>query len=294
MSQQELNLILDKIRNTSWGNTTEEARQGFKDLFNSPPHPTATFEAVDANGVPADWILTPNSAQDRVILYLHGGGFVMGSRETYRRMASELAEAAAAKVLLIDYRLAPEHPYPAAIEDGVTAYQWLVNEYGLNATQIALAGDSAGGNLVLQILLSLRETQQALPCAAFVISPYVDLAATGETIQTKAEADIMVDAKLLETLPQMYLPNGNVQDPKVSPIYADLSKLPPLLIHVGTAEILLDDSLVLARRAALADVAVELKVFPGMIHAFHLFAAMLGEAQCAISEAGVFLKNHLQ
>lgn len=294
MSQQELNLILEKLRDFSWGSTPEEMRRNFSSGFTLPPHPSAIVEAVDANGVPADWITTPNSAPDRVILYLHGGGFVVGSRETYRRIASDLSQATAAKVLLIDYRLAPEHPYPAALEDAVTAYQWLINECGLESRYIAIAGDSAGGNLVINTLVSLRNAEEALPSAAFVISPYVDLARTGKTFQTKAQVDLLVTHELLKTINAMYLPSGDFQNPSVSPLYADLSKLPPMLIHVGTEEILLDDALRLARQAALADVAVELKVWPGMIHCLHLFAPMLSEGQQAIYEAGAFLKQHLK
>ncbi len=294
MSQQELNLILEKLRDFSWGSTPEEMRRNFSSGFTLPPHPSAIVEAVDANGVPADWITTPNSAPDRVILYLHGGGFVVGSRETYRRIASDLSQATAAKVLLIDYRLAPEHPYPAALEDAVTAYQWLINECGLESRYIAIAGDSAGGNLVINTLVSLRNAEEALPSAAFVISPYVDLARTGKTFQTKAQVDLLVTHELLKTINAMYLPSGDFQNPSVSPLYADLSKLPPMLIHVGTEEILLDDALRLARQAALADVAVELKVWSGMIHCLHLFAPMLSEGQQAIYEAGAFLKQHLK
>lgn len=294
MSQQELNLILEKMRDFSWGSTPEEMRHNFSTGFTLPPHPSAIVEAVDANGVPADWITTPNSVPDRVILYLHGGAFVVGSRETYRRIASDLSEATAAKVLLIDYRLAPEHPYPAALEDAVTAYQWLINECGLESRYIAIAGDSAGGNLVINTLVSLRNAEEALPSAAFVISPYVDLARTGKTFQTKAQVDLLVTHELLKTINAMYLPSGDFQNPSVSPLYADLSKLPPMLIHVGTEEILLDDALRLARQAALADVAVELKVWPGMIHCLHLFAPMLSEGQKAITEAGAFLKQHLK
>jgi acetyl esterase/lipase len=292
MSQAELNSILEQLRHFSGGSTIEEMRHDFNTGFSLPPHPQATVEEVDANGVPADWITTPNAIPKRGILYLHGGGFIVGSRQSHRRIASDLAEAAAANVLLIDYRLAPEHPYPAALEDSLSAYQWLINECELDAHHLALAGDSAGGNLVINTLISLRDAQQSLPSAAFIASPYVDLARTGQTLQTKAEVDLMVTLELLETCSTLYVPSSDFQNPCVSPLYADLSNLPPLLIHVGTQEVLLDDALRLVRQVALADGAVELKVWQGMIHCLHLFAPILSEGQQAIAEAGAFLKQH--
>lgn len=293
MSQAELNSLLAQLRHFSWGDTIEEMRHNFDASLNLPPHPDATVEEVNANGVPADWITTPNAVPDRVVLYLHGGGFVVGSRATHRRLASDLSEATRAKVLLIDYRLAPEYPYPAALEDSLAAYQWLCHECGLGARDLALAGDSAGGNLVISTLISLRDAHQPLPSAAFVASPYVDLARTGQTMQTKAAVDLIVTSGLLDRCTTMYLPKGNFQTPLISPLYANLVNLPPLLIHVGTKEVLLDDALRLARQAALADVAVELKVWQGMIHGLHLFAPVLSEGKQAISAAGAFLKQHL-
>jgi acetyl esterase/lipase len=294
MSQQELNVILDMMRNFPWGETPTQMRASFNDSARSlPPHPTAIVEEVDANGVPASLISTPQAAKDRVILYLHGGGFIAGSRISHCRLACDLSEAARATVLLIDYRLVPEHPYPAALEDALAAYQWLMDERGFSPSHIALAGDSAGGNLALTMLLSLRDAGNPLPVAALLISPLTDMVRTGQTHTTKAHVDLMVLPQVLEAGINAYLPNGDFCNPLVSPIYADLSGLPPMLIHVGNQEVLLDDSLRLARKAALDDVSVELKVWKDMIHSLHLFGPMLTEGREAIASSGAFLARYL-
>lgn len=292
MSQKELDDVMEKLRSFTWGETLNEMRANFEAGFSMPPHPTATVEKVSANGVFADLISTPEATQERIVLYLHGGGFVLGSRDSYRRIASDLSTTSNALVLLVEYRLAPEHPYPAALEDALTAYYWLINERGFSHSQIAIAGDSAGGNLALSLLMSLRAAGESLPVAVLLVSPLTDMEKTGLTVQSKADVDLIVSPHLLETVVKMYLPEGNLRDPMVSPILADLSGLPPILIHVGTEEILLDDSLRLARKAALDGVSVELKVWKGMIHCFHLFAPILTEGQEAIADAGVFLRHY--
>lgn len=217
---------------------------------------------------------------------------MMGSYKTHRRMAADLADAAKVSVLCIDYRLAPEHPYPAALEDTLTAYRWLVNTRGFRPEQVAIAGDSAGGNLALAALLSLRDAGEFLPASAVLISPYCDQTRTSTTIATHAEIDPMVSPQLLDTVTAYYASQGDLQHPLISPLYGDLSGLPPMLIHVGTHEILLDDALQLARRAGLAHVSVELKVWQGMVHCFHLFAPFLEEGRWAIARVGAFLNHH--
>ncbi len=293
MSQQELDAIIENLRNFTWGETPNEMRTNFEAGFSVPPHPTATFEEVNANGVLADLISTPEASKNHIILYLHGGGFIVGSRNSYRRLASDLSAASNALVLLIEYRLAPEHPYPAALEDALNTYHWLINQRGFSPAQIAIAGDSAGGNLALSLLMSLRSAGESLPVAILLLSPFTDMEKTGLTLQTKADVDLTVSSELLETVVNMYLPQGDRSNPMVSPILADLSGLPPMLIHVGTEEILLDDSLRLARKAALDDVPVELKVWKDMIHCFHAFAPILTEGQEAIIDAGAFLRRYL-
>ncbi|VEP12440.1 Esterase/lipase (fragment) [Hyella patelloides LEGE 07179] len=208
-------------------------------------------------------------------------------------IASDLSAAAQTQVLLIDYRLAPEHPFPSALEDGLTSYRWLIEKCNFNPTQIALAGDSAGGNLALSIMLSLKKDCQPFPACALLMSPFTDFARKGRSLQTLAALDPFVSPELLKIVVNSYLPEGDCLNPIVSPIYADLSALPPLLIHVGSQEILLDDSLRLASKAAADNVPIELKVWQDMIHCFQLFAPHLANGRKAISEAGAFLMEHL-
>ncbi|WP_038026701.1 alpha/beta hydrolase [Synechococcus sp. PCC 7336] len=293
MSQQELKNIIAMVKDFSWGSTPPEMRSNFNDGFSLPPHPTARVNPVNADGVAAELISSPRGNSERVILYLHGGGFVVGSLQTHRRIACDLAEASGVSVMSIDYRLAPEHPYPAALEDTLTAYHWLTHTRALHPTRVAIAGDSAGGNLALTALLSLKEAGEVLPSSALLISPYCDLTRTSQTITTHADIDPMVSAQLLDSVTTWYTAAEHLRHPLVSPLYGDLSGLPPLLIHVGASEVLLDDALQLARQAGLVNVAVELKVWQNMIHCFHLFAPILEEGQRAIAEAGAFLRHHL-
>ena len=293
MSQQELISIIQQLHNFHWGDTISEMRANFEKIFTMPLHPKATIKTVDPNGVTADLISTPEASSEHIILYLHGGGYLFGSRNTHRRVASDFSAAAKALVLLIDYRLAPEHPFPAALEDGLTSYCWLREQYNFNPAQIALAGDSAGGNLALGMMLSLRNNHQPLPACALLMSPLTDVERRGRSLQTKANVDPIVSSELLNMVANSYLPDGNFLNPIVSPIHADLSNLPPLLIHVGSQEVLLDDSLRLASKAAEDNVTVELKVWQDMIHCFHQFAPHLREGREAITEAGAFLQKHL-
>lgn len=294
MSQSELAPIIHQLRNFRWGDTIAEMRANFENGFAMPSHPNATIKTVDANGVPADLISTPEASSEWIILYLHGGGYLFGSRNTHRRVASDLSSAAKAEVLLIDYRLAPEDPFPAALEDGLASYRWLVEQCNFNPAQIALAGDSVGGNLALGIMLSLKNAREQLPSCALLMSPMTDFARKGGSLQTKVDVDPMVSPEMLDLVANSYLPTGNFLNPVVSPIHADLSDLPPLLIHVGSQEVLLDDALRLASKAAADNVAVELKVWQDLIHCFHLFAPELSIGREAINEAGMFLSKHLE
>ena len=293
MSKTEIKTIVDELRNFHWGKSISEMRTNFKAKFTMPDRPNTKIKSVDANGVPADLISASEACGKRIILYLHGGGYLVGDRHTYRRLASDLSAAAQTPVLLIDYRLAPEHPFPAALEDALASYRWLIEEGDFNPTQIALAGDSAGANLALSMMLSLKKDGQSLPACALLMSPFTDFARKGSSLQTLAAQDPFVSSELLEMVVNSYFPQGDYLNPIVSPIYADLSALPPLLIHVGSQEILLDDSLRLAGKAAADNVAVELKVWQDMIHCFQLFAPNLADGRKAISEAGAFAIAHL-
>ncbi len=249
-------------------------------------------EAFSAAGVTGDWVSMPGVATDRVLLYLHGGAYVMGSARTHRDLAARLSQAAGVRVLVPNYRLAPENPYPAAIEDATAVYGWLLTQ-GFKPEHIAIAGDSAGGNLAVVTLLALREASIGLPEAAILLSPWTDLTLSGESVKTRAEVDPMI--KLGEASEQFayYVGNHDRTDPLISPIFADLRGLPPLLIHVGNDEVLLDDSVRLAERAQAAGVEVTLKVWEGMWHVFQTLAGILPEGQESIGELGEFVKGHV-
>src|SRR5438552_1164232 len=205
----------------------------------------ASVEAVDAGGVPAEQVTVAGADGTRTILYLHGGGYCIGSPRTHREFAARLARAADATVVLIDYRLAPEHPFPAAAEDATAAYRWLLGR-GQAPARLVVAGDSAGGGLTVATLVSLRDQGVVLPAAAVCLSPWVDLEASGESMTTKAGADPLIDREGLDQMAAHYLGGADARTPLASPLYADLAGLPPVLIQVGTAEVLLDDAVRLA------------------------------------------------
>jgi monoterpene epsilon-lactone hydrolase len=248
-------------------------------------------EAVSAGGVPAEWIVPPNAANDRVILYLHGGGYVMGSINTHRAMIARIARASEAKALALNYRMAPEDPFPTAVDDATAAYRWLLAQ-GYKPGKIVISGDSAGGGLTLATLLALRDAGTPLPAAAVPISPWADLEGTGASIETRAAADPMVDKAGLLRMAQMYTGDSDPKNPLISPIYADYKGLPPMLIQVGDAEILLDDSTRVAERARAAGIKVELEAWPEMFHVWHVFAKILPEGQQAIDRIGEYVRAH--
>jgi epsilon-lactone hydrolase len=250
-----------------------------------------TVEKVNANGVPAEWTATPDAATDRAILYLHGGGYVIGSIDSHRHVAAEAGRAAGMRTLVIDYRLAPEHRFPAAVEDSVAAYRYLLSR-GIASRNIALAGDSAGGGLVVGAMLAIRAAGLALPGAGWCISPWVDMEASGETMTSRAAADPTVQKAGILAMARLYLNGADPRSPLAAPVYADLRGLAPLLIQVGAAEILLDDALRLAKVAGAADVYVELQVWPEMIHVWHLFHPELNAGRRALKDGGAFVRAH--
>nr|ADM67447.1 esterase MY09-1 [uncultured bacterium] len=249
-------------------------------------------EPVDADGVPAEWISAPGADPDRVIYYLHGGGYVLGSINTHREMISRISRASGARALAIDYRLAPEHPFPAAIEDATNAYRWLLST-GVDPARLVIAGDSAGGGLTMASLVALRDAGVPLPAAAVCLSPGVDAAFAGESMTTKADEDPMITREFLLMVREAFLGDRDPLSPQVSPLYADLTGLPPLLIQVGTAEVLLDDSTRLAERAKSAGVDVTLEPWEDMIHVWQFMAAMLPEGQQAIERIAEFIGDHI-
>jgi acetyl esterase/lipase len=265
------------------------ARANLEMLTAAAPVPEdIVCERVHAGGVPAEWVTAPG-AGSRVVLYLHGGGYVVGSVNTHRDLAGRLSRAAGARVLVLDYRLAPEHPFPAAVDDALAAYRWLLSD-GRVPTDVAIGGDSAGGGLTLATLVALRDAGLPLPAAGVCLSPWTDLAGTGESLRTKAAVDPMVQWSRLAQMADAYLAGQDARTPLASPLYADLRDLPPLLIQVGTAETLLDDATRIAERAQAAGVDVTLEPWDDMIHVFQAFAGLLPEGQQAVERIGAFIR----
>lgn len=249
----------------------------------------AQCEAVDAGGVSAEWVAAPGFDPARAMLLLHGGGYAIGSIATHRRLAYDLSAASAARVLVIDYRLAPEHPFPAAVDDAERAWRWLLAQ-GFAPGALSLVGDSAGGGLVLSTLVNLRDLGLPLPACAVAISPWVDLEALGESLVTRAAVDPMVQKEGLLAFARMYLGSAAARSPLAAPLYADLHGLPPVLVQVGSAETLLDDALRIAERLHRAGNAVRLSVWPNMPHVFPFFAPVLSEGRDGCQEIGAFVR----
>jgi monoterpene epsilon-lactone hydrolase len=248
---------------------------------------------VSADGVDGEWIVPADARHDKAILYFHGGGFRIGSVASHRDLIARMAEASGCRALAINYRLAPEHRFPAALDDALRAYGWMQGQ-GLQPDSIAFAGDSAGGNLVLGAMLALRTRGESLPVAGVLMSPWTDLAATGASYESRAMADPIHQRAMIKALAKNYLgEEGDPLNPLASPLYADLAGLPPLLIHVGDRETVLDDSTEFAEKAHAAGVDVELEVWDNMIHVFQMFGSELPEARQAIASIAKFLKRRL-
>ncbi|HEY5217960.1 MAG TPA: alpha/beta hydrolase [Pseudolabrys sp.] len=274
--------------------TLEQSRRRFLAMESLIPHPPRDTETItiNAGGVSADRVITPASRPNRHVLYLHGGAYRLGAPSTYRHFTWRIASAAQARVLVIDYRLAPEHPFPAALEDAVSYYCWLLAE-GADPRQIAVIGDSAGGGLALALLLKLRDSGLPLPAAAVVLSPWTDLALTGASITLNAKFDAMVHAEDVPKFAADYLAGADPRHPYASPLYGDPTGLPPTLIQVGSEEVLRDDAVRMAERMQRAHCQAELQLWPGMPHVWHLFAPILPEAREAIVEISKFLQRTL-
>ena len=294
MSEQQLQAIVEMLRSQPVVNpnaSVEEARAGFEQVASMfPVDADIKREVVSAGGVKAEWVSAPDVDADRAVLYLHGGGYVIGSINTHRSLAARLSRASKARLLVIDYRLAPEHPHPAAVDDSVAAYRWMLSQ-GLKPARISVAGDSAGGGLTVATLVAIRDAKLPLPAAGACLSPWVDLEGIGESMTTKADVDPIVQKAGLLQMAAAYLGGKDARTPLAAPLYADLSGLPPLLIQVGTAETLLDDASCLAERARKAGVTVSYEPSESMIHVWHLFAPMLDEGQQAIDRIGEFVRK---
>jgi epsilon-lactone hydrolase len=275
------------------GSSVEQQRQQFRDAVSAQPlPPDVTVTAAALGGVPTAEITVDGVEPHHVILYFHGGVYVISDAFLAAGLASQVGRRTQAKVISVDYRLAPEHPYPAAVDDALTAYQALLRD-GIAPSDIAFAGESAGGGLAVATLVNARDNGLPLPAAAYVMSPYVDLTLAGTTMDAKRDVDPLLNRELLQPRVDDYTSGQPAGLPLISPVFADLSGLPPLIIQAGSHEVLLDDALRLAREAASADVEVTLEITPRVPHVFQAYAPMLDEAAAALDRAGQLLSAHL-
>jgi epsilon-lactone hydrolase len=288
--------------------------QAIRDLLSSKPRPVGwaqrrarldevgaywpvaddvELNPVDLDGVPGEWSMVPGTDPSRVLVFFHGGGYCSGSVRSHRRMATEAGRAAGVRTLAVGYRLAPEHPFPVARDDALTAWHWL-RKQGIDAAHIAVGGDSAGANLSVALINQLRADSEELPACAWLVSPWTDLTMSGSTMTTKDAVDPLMHKGYLQELANAYVPAGmESNDPRISVLYADLHGLPPALIQVGSDETLLDDASRFATAAGAADVPVTLEIWPQMIHAWHLWNAHLDAGRRALASAAAFIRRHL-
>lgn len=295
MSKQQRDALDEMLRAAplDLGGDVHEQRIIFEEMMSAAPIPPDVATSPGSLGaIPVVNVDVAGADSGKVILYFHGGAYAIGSAASSVGLASDLARRAGTRLISVDYRLAPEDPYPAAIDDAVAAYRGLLDS-GLSPSAIAIAGESAGAGLAAATLVALKEEGLPQPSSAFLMSPWVDLTLSGESLTEKAEVDPALTPQGLERRAADYVASGDRANALISPIYADLTGLPPLLIQGGSHEILLNDATRLAARAATADVAVTLEVTSGVPHVFQAFAAILDEGDAALTSAGAFLRAHL-
>jgi epsilon-lactone hydrolase len=294
MAQSEIDTIRALLGSTPRPVGWNERRQRLDDVGSIwPTADDVRFTAVDAGGVPGEWSSVPGTDATRVLMFFHGGGYCSGSIRSHRRMVSEAGRAAAVRTLSIGYRLAPEHPFPAALDDALAAWDFLRGE-GIAAAHIAVGGDSAGGGLTAALINVLRERGEEPPGCAWLVSPWTDLTLSGSTLLTKEAVDPLIHRDYLEELAAAYVPAGiDRKEPRISPLYSDLEGFPPTLIQVGSAEALLADATRFAAAAGAANVAATLEIWPHMIHAWHLWNAHLEAGRRALASAGTFIRGQL-
>jgi monoterpene epsilon-lactone hydrolase len=283
-------MLSSKPRPVGW-----EARRARLDEVGAywPAADDVELAAVDLDGVPAEWSIVPGSDPSHVLLFFHGGGYCSGSILSHRRMATEAGRAAGVRTLAVGYRLAPEHPFPAARGDALTAWRWL-RKQGIDAAQIAVGGDSAGANLSVALINQLRADGEEIPACVWLVSPWTDLTMSGETMATKDAVDPLMHKSYLQDLADAFVPAGmDPKDPNISVVNADLGGSPPTLIQVGSEETLLDDASRFASAAGTAGVPVTLEIWPHMIHAWHVWNARLDAGRRALDSAGRFIRRQL-
>jgi monoterpene epsilon-lactone hydrolase len=255
----------------------------------SRPHRKVQVVPIEVDAIPSEWLIPIGAQQDRALLYIHGGAWFMGSTNTHRAFVSKLAFECGISALVINYRLAPENPFPAGLHDCIAAYDWLMCTR-IPPDKIVVAGDSAGGNLALALLIALRDAGKPLPAGAVALSPVTDLASTGESHKTRLQLDPFFSNMGTNSIIPDYITDHDPRDPLISPLYGDLSGLPPLLIHAGDHEVLLDDAVRFGDRAKAAGVDVNTVVWPGMFHVFQTFSPILPEARQAINQIARFIR----
>ncbi|RWP70807.1 MAG: alpha/beta hydrolase [Mesorhizobium sp.] len=283
-------LLMSKPRPVSW-----DERRARLDEVGSVWPIADDIRCEDAvfDGLEGEWSLAPESDRDKVLLFFHGGGYCSGSLKSHRRMVTEAGRAMGMRTLAIDYRRAPEHPFPAQHEDALTAWRFLSRQ-GIAPDRIVVGGDSAGGNLTLCLVSILRAAGERLPRCLWLVSPWTDLSMSGATLSTKDAIDPIIHRAYLEELATAYVPYGvGRRDPLISPLFADLSGFPPMLIQVGSAETLLSDAARLAEAAGAADVKARLEIWPHMIHAWPVWNAGLSAGRRALHSAGMFVRDYL-
>ena len=294
MPQSEIDavraLLSAKPRPVGW----EERRRRIEEVGAVwPLADDVKLETVDLDGVTGEWSIVPGTDASRVLMYFHGGGYCSGSITSHRRLVTEAGRAGGLRTLVPAYRLAPEHPFPTARDDALTVWRRLRSD-GYAAQQIAVGGDSAGGNLTLALLGELKRAGEDLPGCLWLLSPWLDLTMSGTTLLSKSAVDPLIQKGYLEELANAYAPRDmDRRDPRLSPLYADLRGLPPTLVQVGSAETLLDDAVRFAAAAGAADVSATLEIWPHMIHAWPLWNARLESGRRALAHAGAFLREHL-
>ena len=276
--------------NTSIPKLRQEVEKTAKLFGKIPAEIEVSPAAID--GLPAEWILPVQSTKDKVILYFRGGGYVMGSVQSHRSIVAKFVKGSGVCELLFDYHLAPEHPFPAALDDSIAAYRWLLAQ-GISPSHIVFVGDSAGGGLSLATLIALKDQGIPLPAAAVALSPWTDLKNTGESLKTKAKVDQLTWGESWVVFSKYYAADNDPGNPWISPLYGDLHGLPPVLIYVGENEVLLDDSTRFAEKAKNSGVDITLKVWEGMFHCFPACAPLFPEAKQAMDEICAFIKTHI-
>lgn len=258
-----------------------------------PTDPDIQIGAVEAGGVPSEWQVPPGAEGGRCLLYFHGGGYVFGSATSHRHLTSKLAQLAGMRCLSVSYRLAPENPYPAAVEDAMAAYRWLLDQ-GISAQDIAVAGDSAGGGLAVALMLKAREDGLPLPAAALLFCPWTDMACNRPSYTSRAAIDPSITQQGILESASAYMNGADITSPLASPVYADLSGLPPCLVQVGEREVLVDDARDLVAGMRRVGTTAELEVWDGMVHVWHAFHPILKEGLQAVQRGADFLRTHMK